>query len=89
MKLPEETREQLVRRLRRVEGQVRGLQTMLEEERDCADVVTQVAAASKALEQVGFRVVASGLTYCLAHPDEAADAGYDVDRIEKMLMNMG
>ena len=89
MELPDETVADLLRRLRRVEGQVRGIQAMLIEDRECADVVTQVAAASKALEQVGFKLVASGLSYCLAHPDEAAQAGYDLDRVEKMFMRIG
>jgi len=84
MQLPEDTIEDLLRRLRRIEGQVRGIQTMLTDARECAEVVTQIAAASKALEQVGFKLVASGLTYCLSHPDEAAASGYDLDRVEKM-----
>ena len=89
MELPDETVSDLLRRLRRIEGQVRGIQAMLSEQRECADVVTQIAAASRALEQVGFKLVASGLTYCLAHPDEAAEAGYDLDRVEKMFMKIG
>jgi len=89
MELPDETVADLLRRLRRVEGQVRGIQTMLTEQRECADVVTQIAAASKALEQVGFKLVASGLTYCLANPEEAAESGYDLDRVEKMFMRIG
>lgn len=89
MQLPDDTISDLLRRLRRVEGQVRGIQTMLTEERECADVVTQIAAAAKALEQVGFKLVASGLTYCLSHPEEAAESGYDLDRVEKMFMKIG
>ena len=89
MQLPEETTTDLIRRLRRIEGQVRGIQTMLTEQRECADVVTQIAAATKALEQVGFKLVASGLTYCLSHPEEAAASGYDIDRVEKMFMKIG
>ena len=89
MELPTETIEDLLRRLRRVEGQVRGIQAMLTERRECADVVTQIAAASKALDQVGFKLVASGLTYCVSHPDEAAESGYDLDRVEKMFMKIG
>lgn len=89
MELPEDTVADLLARLRRVEGQVRGLQSMLTEQRECADVVTQIAAAARALEQVGFKLVASGLTYCLAHPDEAAEAGYDLARVEKMFMKIG
>jgi DNA-binding FrmR family transcriptional regulator len=89
MQIPDETIADLTRRLRRIEGQVRGIQSMLNERRECSDVVTQIAAATKALEQVGFKLVASGLTYCLSHPDEAAEAGYDLDRVEKMFMKIG
>ncbi|MCZ7631315.1 MAG: metal-sensing transcriptional repressor [Microthrixaceae bacterium] len=73
MELSEETTAALIKRLRRIEGQVRGLQAMLAENRDCADIVTQVSAASRALDQVGFKLVASGLTYCMEHPQEAAE----------------
>jgi len=89
MEIADETVSDLLTRLRKIEGQVRGIQTMLTDRRECADVVTQIAAASKALEQVGFKLVASGLTYCLSHPDEAADAGYDLGRVEKMFMKLG
>ena len=89
MELPEDTIDDLQKRLRRIEGQVRGIQGMLAEGRECADVVTQIAAVSKAMEQVGFKLVASGLTYCLTNPDQAADSGYDIERIEKMFMKIG
>jgi DNA-binding FrmR family transcriptional regulator len=89
MKIPDETTADLMKRLRRIEGQVRGIQTMLTEQRECADVVTQIAAASKALEQVGFKLVASGLVYCLKNPEQAAESGYDLDRVEKMFMKIG
>ena len=88
MKIPEETTADLIKRLRRIEGQVRGIQAMLTEERECADVVTQIAAANKALEQVGFKLLASGLTYCLSNPDEAAESGYDLARVEKMFAKL-
>lgn len=88
MQLPGETINDLLKRLRRIEGQVRGIQAMLTDGRECSEVVTQIAAASKAMEQVGFKLVASGLTYCLTHPDEAAESGYDLDRVEKMFMKI-
>lgn len=84
MQIPEETTADLIKRLRRIEGQVRGIQAMLSEQRECSDVVTQIAAANKALEQVGFKLVASGLTYCISNPEEAAEQGYDLARVEKM-----
>ena len=89
MELPDETIDDLQKRLRRIEGQVRGIQAMLSDGRECADVVTQIAAASKAMEQVGFKLVASGLTYCLTNPDDAARSGYDLERVEKMFMKIG
>lgn len=88
MELPDETIDDLQKRLRRIEGQVRGIHAMLEDRRECSDVVTQIAAVTKAMEQVGFKLVASGLTYCLTNPDAAAESGYDVDRVEKMFMKI-
>ena len=88
MDLPEEIIEDLLKRLRRVEGQVRGIQQMLTDDRECRDVVTQISAASKALDQAGFKLVASGLTYCLTNPEAAAESGYDVDDVQKMFMKL-
>lgn len=78
----------LQRRLRRIEGQVRGLQQMLTDERDCRDVVTQIAAANKALEQVGFLLVSAGLSWCLEDPKRSAAAGYDVADVQKMFLKL-
>ncbi len=75
-------------RLRRLEGQVRGIQQMLSERRDCRDVVTQIAAANKALEQVGFLLVSAGLTWCLENPRRSAAAGYAVGDVQKMFLKL-
>jgi len=88
VELPEEVVEDVIKRLRRVEGQVRGIQAMLTEGRECRDVVTQISAATKALEQAGFKLVASGLTYCLSDPDKAASEGYDLDEVQKLFMKL-
>ncbi|NIS35245.1 MAG: metal-sensitive transcriptional regulator, partial [Actinobacteria bacterium] len=53
-------------RLRRAEGQIRGIIGMIEQGRDCADVVTQMAAVSRALDRAGFRIIASGMQQCLS-----------------------
>ncbi|MFM7068814.1 MAG: metal-sensitive transcriptional regulator, partial [Actinomycetes bacterium] len=74
MELDADTLGDLQRRLRKIEGQVRGIQGMLDDDRDCRDVVTQIAAANKALEQVGFLLVSAGLTWCLADPERSARA---------------
>ena len=88
MEIPEEALADVTRRLRRVEGQLRGIQQMLADGRDCRDVVTQMSAASKALDQAGFLLVASGLSWCLAHPDESAAEGYSIDDVQKMFMKL-
>lgn len=88
MELPEEVLSDLRKRLRRVAGQVQGIERMLDEGRECRDVVTQISAASRALEQAGFRLVSAGLTYCLAHPEEAEADGYPIDEVEKMFMRL-
>ncbi len=61
---------------------------MLLDGRECRDVVTQISAASKALDQAGFKLVASGLTYCLNNPEQAAEQGYDIDDVQKMFMKL-
>jgi DNA-binding FrmR family transcriptional regulator len=88
MELPDETVADLTKRLRRVEGQVRGIQAMLADGRDCRDIVTQLSAATRALEKTGFQLVASGLTWCLTHPEESAENGYELEDVQKMFLNL-
>jgi DNA-binding FrmR family transcriptional regulator len=88
MDLPEDTIDDILKRLRRVEGQIRGIQQMLIDGRECRDVVTQISAASKAIDQAGFKLVASGLAYCLSNPDQAATEGYDIDDVQKMFLKL-
>lgn len=88
MQLPESVVEDLRKRLRRAEGQVRGVEAMLAEGRECRDVVTQLSAATKALEQVGFRLISSGLVYCLEHPKESAASGYSIDEVERLFTKL-
>lgn len=88
MQLPADVTDDLVRRLRRIEGQVRGLQQMLVDGRECRDIVTQVSAASRALDQVGFRLLASGMQFCLTDETAAAEAGFDLDEVEKLFLKL-
>ena len=73
-----------VRRLRRIEGQVAGVIGMLENGRDCRDVVVQVAAASRALDKAGFAIIASGLRECFAKPDPGAA----LDELERLFLSL-
>ncbi|MFF2551406.1 metal-sensitive transcriptional regulator [Nocardia sp. NPDC058058] len=61
----EETITAVLNRLRRAQGQLTGVISMIEQGRDCKDVVTQLAAVSKALDRAGFKIVASGLRECM------------------------
>jgi DNA-binding FrmR family transcriptional regulator len=86
--IPDDKVADITRRLRRVEGQVRGIQQMLTDGRDCRDIVTQLSAASRALDQAGFVLVAAGLTWCLANPEAAAEEGYAVDDVQRMFLKL-
>jgi len=65
----EEGRRKLVARLARLEGQIRGLQAMIEQRRDCQDILTQLSAAKVAMNQVGLHVIAHAMKECLAQSD--------------------
>ena len=74
-------KQQLQARLRRIEGQVRGLQRMVEEDTYCIDVLTQVAAVTKALQGVGLQLLQGHLGHCVA----GAAAGHD-DRTDELVV---
>ena len=88
MRLPPETVEELTHRLRKIGGQLRGIETMLAEQRDCRDIATQISAANKALEQVGFLLVAAGFRWCIEHPKESAAEGYSLDDVENLFLKL-
>ena len=71
-------RDDILRRLRRIEGQVRGLQRLVEQDTYCIDVLTQVSAATRALESVALVMLDDHLNHCVAHAvaegGEVADA---------------
>jgi DNA-binding FrmR family transcriptional regulator len=69
----------VVSRLRRVEGQIAGIIRMIEEGRECKDVVTQLAAAARALDKAGFKIIATGLRHCVT---EGTDGEQSVDMAE-------
>ena len=70
-----DNKDNLLKRLRRAEGQVRGIARMVEEDTYCIDVLTQVSAATKALETVALSLLEDHLTHCVA---EATAEGGDV-----------
>jgi DNA-binding FrmR family transcriptional regulator len=88
MELPDSTTADLLRRLARIEGQVRGIQAMLRDNRECRDIVAQISAAGKAIDQVGFKLLAAGMAACLSDPDKAAESGFDPGEVEKLFLKL-
>ncbi|MFR9802367.1 metal-sensitive transcriptional regulator [Pseudonocardia sp. RS010] len=78
----------VVKRLRRAQGQIGGIIAMIEDGRDCADVVTQLAAASKALDRAGFKIIATGLEQCVAGNGEGRPTAADRERLEKLFLSL-
>lgn len=76
-----EIKDANIKRLRRIEGQVRGVQRMVEEERYCADILVQVSAVNEALRTVSRELLRNHLRHCATHAihqsPEAAEAMYD------------
>ena len=85
MELNQEQMHTVVKRLNRAQGQICGVVKMIEEGRDCKDVVTQLAAVSKALDRAGFAVIATGLRQCLDDPDNET---MDVGTMEKLFLSL-
>jgi DNA-binding FrmR family transcriptional regulator len=67
-------KDTLVKRLHRIEGQVRGIERMLEEDRYCIDILTQIGAVSTALESLGFRILDAHVKHCVADALASGDA---------------
>jgi len=81
MKIDEEVTAPVLNRLRRAQGQLVGVIAMIESGRDCQEVVTQLAAVSRALDRAGFKIVASGMRQCLTAGDEAEMTQEEMERL--------
>ena len=75
----------VIKRLRRAQGQLAGVLNMIDEGRECGDVVTQLAAVSKAIDRAGFTMIAAGLQQCIRSDEDETEARV---RLEKMFMSL-
>ena len=75
----------IANRLKRARGQLDGIITMLETDRDCADVLTQLAAVSKALHRTGFALVSAGLRQCQVDGESDSESQ---ERLEKLFLSL-
>ena len=78
--------DSVLKRLKRAQGQIGGIIRMIEDGRDCTDIVTQMAAVSKALDRVGFAVIAAGLKQCLT--EDPAGEHMDTSSLEKLFLSL-
>ncbi|AQT80789.1 hypothetical protein B1R94_18270 [Mycolicibacterium litorale] len=75
-------------RLRRVHGQLGGVIGMIEDGRGCKDVVTQLAAVSKALNRAGFTIIATGLRDCVDPSARSGEPKLTIDELEKLFLSL-
>jgi DNA-binding FrmR family transcriptional regulator len=85
MQVDEQAAGQVLNRLRRAQGQLAGVIKMMENGRDCKDVVTQLAAVSRALDRAGFKIVASGMRQCLTGD---GDSVMTEEQMEKLFLTL-
>ena len=86
MKIEDDAVGQVLNRLRRAQGQLAGVISMIEAGRDCTEVVTQLAAVSRALDRAGFKIVASGMRQCMTARD--GEAPMTEEQMEKMFLTL-
>jgi len=86
MQTDSETMATAIKRLRRAQGQIGGVIKMIEDGRDCADVVTQLAAASRALDRAGFKIIATGIEQCTLDGNDTAKA--DRAQLERLFLSL-
>ena len=84
----QDTITQVHNRLRRAQGQLAGVIAMIDEGRDCKDVVTQLAAVSRALDRAGFKIIASGLRECLTADGSDDTPPLSEEELEKLFLTL-
>ena len=89
MQIDTDTLADVIVRLRRAQGQIGGVIQMIQDGRDCKDIVTQLAAASRALDRAGFKIIATGLEQCITQ-EGAGDGQATVDRaqLERLFLTL-
>jgi CsoR family transcriptional regulator, copper-sensing transcriptional repressor len=80
-----ENKDALIKRLHRIEGQVRGIERMLEEDRYCIEVLTQIGAASTALESFAFEILDGHVNHCVAEAIASGDEKAATEKTAELL----
>jgi DNA-binding FrmR family transcriptional regulator len=78
-------KDALIKRLHRIEGQVRGIERMVEDDRYCIDILTQIAAVSTALEGVAFKILDEHVKHCVADALTSGDPAAAAEKTGELL----
>lgn len=88
MHFPDDVSHDVLNRLRRAEGQLRGVQRLLDEGAECGAVITQLSAVQAALHRAGLRLMAAGMRFCADNPDEAEQEGMTPEAMEALFLTL-
>lgn len=86
VELPRENMDEIVKRLRRAQGQIGGVLKMIDDGRDCEAIVTQLSAASRALDRAGVAIIATGLKQCLL--ESGGIDSVDSEKMQKLFLSL-
>ena len=78
-------KQALIKRLHRVEGQIRGIERMVDDDRYCIDILTQIAAANTALESLAFKILDGHVRHCVAGALASGDEADAATKTEELL----
>ena len=81
-------RQQVLNRLRRARGQLNAVIDMVEQEKSCKEIVTQLAAVSKALDRAGFKITSVNIQECVIRDGEPDEDGVTLDELEKLFLSL-
>ncbi|MCE4957362.1 metal-sensing transcriptional repressor [Macrococcoides caseolyticum] len=84
-----EEKDKMLKRLKRIEGQVRGIQKMIEEDRYCVDILIQISAIESALKQVGFSVTERHMNHCVSDAIKKGEGEASIEELMKVLRQFG
>lgn len=88
MRFPEEVTKDTRNRLSRAEGQLRGVQRLIDEGADCREIITQLSAAQAALHRAGLRLMSAGVRYCATNPEVAEAEGMTPEMMEDLFLKL-
>ena len=88
MDMDDACRRDVVNRLRRIQGQVAGIVAMIEDGRDCSDIVVQVAAVSRAVDRSGFKIISAQLRACEAARASGQEPQVSPEQLERMFLSL-